>query len=74
MNVHIFNEAVPKEGKTWARDLDLPLRLSEIVTLKYAILEIKTQKAAPNWVEELKTSGYLIPAGTCIDFLCAIVI
>jgi len=68
-NLHIINENVPKEENKWARNMTIPLRLSEVVTLPYAILEIKTQKEAPAWVNDLKTSGYIIPSDHFSKFL-----
>lgn len=68
MNLHIINEDVDKEGK-WARNLDSPLKLTEVRTLPYAVLEIKTQKEAPAWVNELKNSGYIIPSANFSKFL-----
>eukprot|EP00026_Physarum_polycephalum_P000999 Phypoly_transcript_01000.p1 GENE.Phypoly_transcript_01000~~Phypoly_transcript_01000.p1 ORF type:complete len:797 (+),score=119.30 Phypoly_transcript_01000:240-2630(+) len=68
-NLHIINENVPKEENKWARNMTIPLRLSEVVTLPYAILEIKTQKEAPEWVNDLKTSGYIIPSDHFSKFL-----
>jgi SPX domain protein involved in polyphosphate accumulation len=47
----------------------MPLRFDEVKTLPYAILEVKTQSDAPAWVEELKNSGYLIPAPNFSKFL-----
>jgi len=67
-NLHIINEKVDK-GKKWARDLNMPLRFDEVQTLPYAILEVKTQADAPSWVDELKNSGYIIPAPNFSKFL-----
>jgi SPX domain protein involved in polyphosphate accumulation/uncharacterized membrane protein YidH (DUF202 family) len=68
-NLHIINETVPKDQTQWARDLSQPLKLAEVKTLPYAILEVKTQANAPEWVDELIHSGYLIPAANYSKFL-----
>lgn len=39
------------------------------MTLPYAILEVKTQAEPPEWVSQLKSSGYLIPAPNFSKFL-----
>eukprot|EP01111_Echinosteliopsis_oligospora_P008417 TRINITY_DN2406_c0_g1_i1.p1 TRINITY_DN2406_c0_g1~~TRINITY_DN2406_c0_g1_i1.p1 ORF type:complete len:771 (-),score=201.87 TRINITY_DN2406_c0_g1_i1:24-2336(-) len=68
-NLHILNEGGQKEEGTWTRNLNLPVKLSEVVTLQYAILEVKTQKQAPQWVKDLIHSGYLIPSDNFSKFL-----
>lgn len=71
MNLHIINEDVDtrRGADSWARNLENPIKLKEVVTLPYAVLEVKTQKQAPDWVDDLKCSGYIIASDHFSKFL-----
>lgn len=47
----------PKAPGDWCRDMRAPLNANEVVHFPYALLELKLQVEAPDWVQELLESG-----------------
>jgi SPX domain protein involved in polyphosphate accumulation len=58
-------------GTGWCRRLDAspPLAPGELIEFPFAILEIKLQDAAPDWVAELLASGRLVQCTKFSKFL-----
>jgi hypothetical protein len=58
-------------GTGWCRRLDAapPLAAGELIEFPFAILEIKLQDAAPEWVAELLASGRLVQCTKFSKFL-----
>jgi len=68
-NLHMIDELLTQRSKRWYRSLEKPINLSEVVNFPFAVLEIKTQNDAPNWVLELKESGLIFSADYFSKFL-----
>jgi len=58
-NLHMIDETPSIMENKWFRSLDKPLKEFEVIKFPFAVLEIKTQKEAPEWVNELIGSGLI---------------
>jgi SPX domain protein involved in polyphosphate accumulation len=62
-NLHILDEWGKAQGQFCADYTTTPLAITDPVYFPYAILEIKLQKAPPQWVDDLMSSDLIYKAG-----------